>query len=95
MKTTLTLFVSTIFLLSCASPTVVAPNIGKPLGQEPTPITIADVYWHVEDGKVSLSSTDGVKLNKQLKDSVIYIKQMQELVCYYEKRHSFCGEPND
>ncbi len=92
MNRILALIILLLFLTSCASAPVITPKAEKPMGQEPDPVVIADVYWRVKDGNVCLLSTDGVKLNKQLKDTKIYVEQLQNLVCYYEPRHSFCGD---
>lgn len=79
-----------ILLLSCTSTQVIDKEVPKPLGQEPSPISIPEVNWIVDDNKVSLTPADGVKLNKQLKDTITYIKQLQNLTCYERNEYSFC-----
>lgn len=59
---------------------------------KPDPVTIYNIEWKSDYGKVWLSAEDGVKLKAQSKDTIRYIKDMQRLVCYYENSYSFCKE---
>lgn len=90
------LFLLLLFLPACSSTQVIDKATPKPLGQEPQPVKAINIDWKVEDGNLVLSSTDGVKLNKQIKDTIVYIEQLQNLVCYENPKYSFCkGETNE
>ncbi|BBL19234.1 hypothetical protein KIT04_065 [Vibrio phage KIT04] len=60
---------------------------------KPSPVQTYSVSWKVDnEGNVCLSSEDGVKVNAERKDMIRYIKDMQNLVCYYQNTYSFCKE---
>lgn len=90
----LVLGLSLLLLAACSSPTEVSVIDTKVDANRPTPpapVSIYnDIYWYVIDGKVCLSSPDGVKLNTQTKELTQYIKELQKLVCYYEDDYEFC-----
>lgn len=87
------LLMVTLLTFGCVS---VAPKeeaiLVKPRPQKPDPISTYDIKWNSDDGKIWLTPEDGVKLRTQSKDTIRYIKEMQSLVCYYEKSYSFCKE---
>lgn len=88
-----TLLALTLFIAGCV---FVAPveeiKLAKPKPQKPDAVTVYSIKWQSDDGKVWLTAEDGVKLKAQSKDTIRYIKEMQELVCYYENTYSFCKE---
>lgn len=84
-------YILAIFLVGCTTVGVADVAVERALGAEPTAPIVNDIYWHVVDGNLQISPQDGVKLNVQLKDQLRYTKQLQNLVCYYEPRHTFCN----
>ncbi|AFB83929.1 Rz-like spanin [Vibrio phage pVp-1] len=85
-----------ILLLSgCVSVEPKPENIElqKYIPNKPSPVQTYSVNWKVDsNGNVYLSSTDGVKVNAERKDMIRYIKDLQNIVCYYENSYSFCKE---
>ncbi|QIG66431.1 hypothetical protein CHAZLY21_140 [Vibrio phage Chazly21] len=84
-----------LLLVGCVSvepkPNNVTLQTYKPT--KPSPVQTYNVDWKVDaNGNVYLSSEDGVKVNAERKDTLRYIKDMQNLVCYYENSYSFCKE---
>lgn len=82
-----------LILVGCSTQVPVPIKLpDKPLGIEPAAPITNEIYWKVIDGGLSLSASDGVKMNAERKDQLRYTKQLQNLVCYYESRHTFCKE---
>lgn len=84
-----------LLLAGCVSVEPKSDNIKLKsyIPSKPSPVQTYYVEWKVDDeGNVYLSSKDGVKVNAERKDMIRYIKDMQNLVCYYEDSYSFCKE---
>lgn len=90
-----TLLALTLVLTGCVSVAPKEVTIEKAKPQKPDPISTYDIKWNSDDGKIWLTPEDGVKLRTQSKDTIRYIKEMQNLVCYYETSYSFCKETSD
>lgn len=77
------LYIFLIFLVSCATATTTSVGLDTVVPSKPSPVEIQRVKWLVLDGNVCLSSTDGVKNNAEIKDTLRYIKDLQGRLCYF------------
>lgn len=85
-----------LLLVGCVSvePKVEPVKLDKVIPPKPSPVQTYNVTWNATDnpGMLMISVEDGVKVNSERKDTLRYIKDLQNLVCYYENSYSFCNQ---